>query len=186
MEPLSKLFLLFILCSVGQIILYQIGTQYLSGYKVSITRCTGNAAIHPASKPRKHKAPLPAIADRGALLHCLAYPFGAWTRIKLSRDLLSTSIRKRQINAAGESTEFIEMLLATIKASLMDAIKMSDVAADKAALRWRSIEHFLDPHGFIMNSDVRALCGVPAAMANRILARLVKEEKLIKCRTGGH
>lgn len=43
-----------------------------------------------------------------------------------------------------------------------------------------------DPHGFIMNSDVRALCGVPAAMANRILARLVKEEKLIKCRTGGH
>ena len=81
---------------------------------------------------------------------------------------------------------FIELLLATIKASLMDAIKMSDAAVDKAALRWRSIEHFLDTHGFIMNSDVRALCGVPAAMANRTLARLVKEEKLIKCRIGGH
>lgn len=37
-----------------------------------------------------------------------------------------------------------------------------------------------------MNADVRVLCGVSAATANRILAGLVAEGKLVKYREGGH
>lgn len=44
----------------------------------------------------------------------------------------------------------------------------------------------METHSYIMNADVRALCGVSAATANRILAGLVTEGKLIKCREGGH
>lgn len=93
-------------------------------------------------------------------------------------------------NDAGESTAFIEFMLSTIKASLIDAISvskgMSDVTTDKAALRWAQIKDFLAAHEFIMNADVRTLCGVSAATANRVLAGFVAEGKLIKCRESGH
>ena len=93
-------------------------------------------------------------------------------------------------NNAGESTVFIEFILSTIKASLIDAIntsdEMSDVPMDKATIRWKQIEKFLETHEFIMNADVRALCGVSAATANRILAGLAAEGKLVKYREGGH
>jgi len=93
-------------------------------------------------------------------------------------------------NASGESTVFIEFMLSTIKASLIDAIntsdEMSDEPMDKATLRWKQIVKFLESHEFIMNADVRALCGVSAATANRILAGLVKDGKLIKGRANGH
>ena len=93
-------------------------------------------------------------------------------------------------NAAGSSTTFIEFMLSIIKASLIDAIKtsdeMSDGAMDKATLRWLQIEKFLETHEFIMNADVRALCDVSAATANRILASLVADGKLTKCRQNGH
>ena len=93
-------------------------------------------------------------------------------------------------NDAGESTLFIEFMLLTIKASLVDAIstsdEMRDVPMDKETLRWKQIEKFLETHEFIMNADVRALCGVSAATANRTLAGLVTEGKLIKYREGGH
>lgn len=93
-------------------------------------------------------------------------------------------------NDAGESTVFIEFMLSAIKASLMEAIKTSDEMSDgvhnKAELRWRKIEVYLKTHDFIMNADVRALCGVSAATANRILADLVAQEKLTRCRIGGH
>ena len=86
-------------------------------------------------------------------------------------------------NDAGESTVFIEFVLSAIKASLIDAIStsdaMSDGAMDKAAMRWKQIEKFLETHEFIMNADVRELCGVSAATTNRILAKLTEEEKLI-------
>ena len=95
-----------------------------------------------------------------------------------------------EANDAGESTVFIEFMLSTIKASLIDVIntsdEMSDEKMDKAALRWKQIEKFLETHEFIMNADVRALCGVSAATANRILAGLVTEGKLVKYREGGH
>ena len=93
-------------------------------------------------------------------------------------------------NASGESTVFIEFMLSTIKASLIDAIntsnEMSDGPIDKATLRWKQIKKFLETHEFIMNADVRKLCNVSAATANRILAGLVIDEKLVKCRKDGH
>ena len=92
-------------------------------------------------------------------------------------------------NNAGESTVFIEFMLSAIKASLMDAIntsdEMSDGAMDKATVRWRQIEKFLETHEFIMNADVRALCGVSAATANRVLAGLTAERKLVKYSRNG-
>lgn len=93
-------------------------------------------------------------------------------------------------NDAGESTVFIEFMLNAIQASLTDVIKtsdeMSDENVDKATLRWRKIEEFLKTHDYIMNADVRELCGASPATANRILAGLVETKKLIKCRKGGH
>lgn len=93
-------------------------------------------------------------------------------------------------NDAGESTAFIEFMLSAIKASLRDAIHtgdaMSDGKMDKKALRWQKIEQFLQTHEYIMNADVRALCGVSAATANRVLAWLANEGKLYKVRANGH
>ena len=93
-------------------------------------------------------------------------------------------------NDAGESTVFIEFMLSAIKASLMDAIDtsdaMSDGQMDKAAMRWKQIEKFLETHEFIMNADVRNLCGVSAATANRILAGFTSAGRLTKYRESGH
>lgn len=93
-------------------------------------------------------------------------------------------------NDAGESTAFIEFMLSAIKASLIDAIHtsdaMSDGKMDKKSLRWQKIEQFLQTHAYIMNADVRELCGVSAATANRILAGLASEGKLYKARANGH
>lgn len=93
-------------------------------------------------------------------------------------------------NDAGESTVFIEFMLSAIKTSLIEAIGTSDVMSDgvmdKAVLRWNKIEAYLKKHDFIMNADVRALCDVSSATANRILAGMAEEGKLVKCRVGGH
>ena len=93
-------------------------------------------------------------------------------------------------NDAGESTVFIEFMLSAIKASLIDAVnasdEMSDALINKATMRWKQIEKFLETHPYIMNADVRALCGVSAATANRILVHLVTEKKLIRSRHDGH
>lgn len=103
-------------------------------------------------------------------------------------------------NYAGESTVFVEFMLASIKASLMDALAVSDGTSDgtndgmsdgmsdapakpdKEAGRWNLIKAYLNDHSFIMNADVRALCDVSAATANRILAGFVHDGKLEKCR----
>ena len=75
-------------------------------------------------------------------------------------------------NGAGESTVFIEFMLSAIKASLIDAVntndEMSDGKIDKVTLRWHKIQEYLKTHDYIMNADVRELCGVSAATANRI------------------
>lgn len=93
-------------------------------------------------------------------------------------------------NGAGESTVFIEFMLSAIKASLIDAIntndEMSDRKIDKVTLRWHKIQEYLKTHDYIMNADVRELCGVSAATANRILASFVAEGNLIKYHEGGH
>ena len=63
---------------------------------------------------------------------------------------------------------------------------MSDEKMDKATLRWNKIEAHLKSHDYIMNADVRKLCGVSAATANRILAALVAKNQLEKYRMSGH
>ena len=85
-------------------------------------------------------------------------------------------------NDAGESTEFIEFMLSAINTS----DEMSDGPMDKATMRWEQIEKFLETHEFIMNADVRALCKVSAAIANRILADLVGKGILKKYRRGSY
>jgi Fic family protein len=85
---------------------------------------------------------------------------------------------------------FIEFMLSAIKAALMDAIntsdEMSDGKVDKATLRWNKIREYLRTHDYIRNADVRALCGVSAATANRILAKLAAEGMLSKFRKKSH
>lgn len=97
-------------------------------------------------------------------------------------------------NDAGESTVFIEFMLSAIKASITEAMEvsdgmmdeMSDEKMDKATQRWKKIEAYLKNHDYIMNADVRELCGVSSATANRILSSFVTEGKLAKYREDGH
>ena len=93
-------------------------------------------------------------------------------------------------NDAGASTAFIEFMLSVIKSSLMEALdasdEMSDEAADRTAARRRKIEGYLRTHDHISNANVRALCGVSPATANRILAALTAEGALVKCRVASH
>ncbi len=93
-------------------------------------------------------------------------------------------------NNAGESTAFIEFMLSAIRASLIEAIKMSDDMSDektdKKTLRLKKIEQFLQTNEYIMNADVRELCGVSAATANRILAGFTETGVLKKYRINGH
>lgn len=87
-------------------------------------------------------------------------------------------------NCAGESTVFIEFMLSAIKASLTEAVEtsdgMSDALIDKSAQRLSTIQKHLNEYGSIKNADVRKLCGVSAATANRILSQLVQDGKLQK------
>lgn len=93
-------------------------------------------------------------------------------------------------NNAADGTIFVEFMLAAIKASLIETIETSDEMSDapisKQASRQNIIETFLKQHPSIMNADVRILCGVSAATANRILAGLVANGMLEKYREGGH
>ena len=93
-------------------------------------------------------------------------------------------------NDAGESTIFIGFMLSAIKASLMEAINLNDevndVKIDKETLRWNKIQEYLQTHDYIMNADVRKLCGVSAATANRILVNFACKGKLIKSHEAGH
>ena len=56
----------------------------------------------------------------------------------------------------------------------MDVLTVSErmrdphVKPDEEVSRWNLIKAYLNDHSFIMNANVRALCGVSAAIANRI------------------
>ena len=95
-----------------------------------------------------------------------------------------------QSNNEGESTCFITFMLSVIKVSLMEALNVRDEMRDgtdnKEMTRWEQIRGFLLENESISNADVRALCGVSAATASRILSGLVQEGKLVRCRIGGH
>ena len=68
----------------------------------------------------------------------------------------------------------------------MEAIGSSDETIDKATLRWNKIQEYLATHDYIMNADVRELCGVSSATANHILSSFVEKGKLSKYREKGH
>lgn len=93
-------------------------------------------------------------------------------------------------NEAGESTPFIEFMLSTILASLNEALEMSDEMSDgipsRTAQRRGQVERYLEKHEFIANADVRVLCGVSAATANRILSDMAGDGTIHRCRRGGH
>lgn len=93
-------------------------------------------------------------------------------------------------NNAGESTPFVEFMLDVIKASLMEVIEMRDEMRDEKSSgqteRGEQIEAYLKTHPYIMNSDVRKLCGISASTANRLLNSLVQSGRLIRYREGNH
>ena len=65
-------------------------------------------------------------------------------------------------------------------------LSLIHIWVDKAAFRWSKIQAYLKTHEYIRNADVRELCGVSAATANRILAGLAADNTLEKYRIGGH
>ena len=98
----------------------------------------------------------------------------------------------RASRRAGECSKFIEFMLSAVKDVLLEAAhsSTSDVRSDEraasTALRWGLIEDHLRQQGYIMNADVRELCGVSPATANRILAGLAAEGRIVKFRRGKH
>lgn len=63
---------------------------------------------------------------------------------------------------------------------------MSNEKLDKNSLRWRKFEQFLQTQEYIMNADVRDLCGMSATTVNRILTNLVEMGNLINIYIGDH
>lgn len=107
-------------------------------------------------------------------------------------------IRDRQqeyyaaLNSANSmgATVFIEFMLSVIKTTLIEAlgigIETGNIRLDKTTLRHNKIQDYLKTHDYIMNADVRKLCGVSSATANRILSAAVTSGILKKYRVGGH
>ena len=93
-------------------------------------------------------------------------------------------------NNIGNSTVFIEFMLSVIKTALLEADETSPVRTSekvsKADARWNTIKAFLQKHDRIMNADVQMLFGVSPATANRILDRLMNEDKLTRVRIGSY
>lgn len=81
-------------------------------------------------------------------------------------------------------------MLSAIKASFMEVVNTSDIMndakMDKVALHWNKIQEYFTTHDYIMNADVRELCGVLAATANWILTKLTAEGRIVKNHKGGY
>lgn len=71
-------------------------------------------------------------------------------------------------------------MLSAINGALIEAAERCDRDMDKGELRWSKIQNFPKAHNYIMNADVRELCGILAASANQIPAGLVEAGKLKK------
>jgi len=68
----------------------------------------------------------------------------------------------------------------------MEAAQTSGVAESMTTdeLRWYKIERFLQKNGTITNADVRQMFQVSSATANRILTKLVDEDRVKRIRIG--
>lgn len=93
-------------------------------------------------------------------------------------------------NVAAESTAFVEFMLSVIKTALTEATNTSEeidlTGQSKTDTRVALVNNYLKTHEFIMNADVRQLCDVSAATANRILTGMVERGELTRCRVDGH
>ena len=88
-------------------------------------------------------------------------------------------------NNEAESTAFIEFMLSAIKEALMEAVRVGNTKnMSTGEQRWYQIERFLKKDGTITNADVRAMFGVSAATANRILAKIAEDGRIQKIRIG--
>ena len=88
-------------------------------------------------------------------------------------------------NNEAESTAFIEFMLSAIKEALLEAVQVGNTENMSTEEQRRyQIERFLKKYGTITNADVREMLGVSAATANRILAKMVEEERIQKVRIG--
>ena len=89
-------------------------------------------------------------------------------------------------NSNGNSTVFIEFMLSAVLEALTEAVESVGSSADveEGELRWLKIRRFIKEKGVITNADVRDLLNVSPATANRILAALVREDKIRKIRLG--
>ena len=88
-------------------------------------------------------------------------------------------------NNEAESTVFIEFMLSAIKEALLEAVQVGNTEnMSTEEQRWYQIERFLKKHRTISNTDVRAMFGVSAATANRVLAKMTEDGKIQKIRIG--
>lgn len=128
----------------------------------------------------------------GRLWHTLLLtqwkPFFAWLPIESiihdRQEEYYKAINKS--NFEGESTAFIVFMLSAIKEALVEALE-TNVTTQKmnsSDMRIYKIEQFLLKNKYITNADVRQMLDVSAATANRILAKLVEEERITKIRIG--
>lgn len=63
---------------------------------------------------------------------------------------------------------------------------MSDVEGRQGNAPMEQAPGVFKNHDYIMNANIRELCGVSAATANRILVRLTAEKELAKFKKFGH
>ena len=90
-----------------------------------------------------------------------------------------------RFNNEAESTAFIEFMLSAIKEALLEAVQVGNTENMSTEEQRRyQIECFLKKHGTITNADVRAMFGVSAATANRILSKTAEEKRIQKVRIG--
>ena len=64
--------------------------------------------------------------------------------------------------------------------------EMSDGEGRKGNAPMEQAPGVFKNHDYIMNANIRELCGVSAATANRILVRLTAEKELAKFKKFGH
>ncbi|MCQ4659660.1 hypothetical protein NE656_12785 [Flavonifractor plautii] len=64
--------------------------------------------------------------------------------------------------------------------------EMSDVEGRQGNAPMEQAPGVFKNHDYIMNANIRELCGVSAATANRILVRLTAEKELAKFKKFGH
>lgn len=84
-------------------------------------------------------------------------------------------------NANGSGTAFLSFMLQTVLETLRElAAQVNPELPVALQKRWENIFLFLQEHGRIQNADVRAVCDVSPATANRLLRELCSYDLLLR------